>query len=116
MKPNGASSAGESRTCPHCKATILKSSISCPLCRHVLRFAPHGGASASQPKLCALLVEGTIGHPENGETVEYVILMDIYDQNGKLISRQSIGVGALQKMEKRTFSLRVELSPARATV
>ncbi|HWO40828.1 MAG TPA: hypothetical protein VNO43_03390 [Candidatus Eisenbacteria bacterium] len=116
MKPNGASGAGESRTCPHCKATILKSSVFCPLCRHVLRFAPHGGASVAQPKACALLVEGTIGQADNEETVEYVILMDVYDQNGKLISRQSVGVGALQQMEKRRFSLRVELSPARAAV
>ena len=34
----GHAVAGESRLCPHCKATILKTSVACPMCRHVLRF------------------------------------------------------------------------------
>ncbi len=108
-------SAGESRACPHCKATILKSSSSCPLCHHVLRFVPIGEGSPSYPAQCPLSVEGTINHPGNGEAVEYSVLMEVHDEAGKLISRSTVGIGALQRTEKRTFSLRVEISPA-ATV
>jgi cytoskeletal protein CcmA (bactofilin family) len=30
----------ETRICPHCKATTLKSAVSCPVCRHLLKLAP----------------------------------------------------------------------------
>jgi hypothetical protein len=110
MKTNGAFVAGESRTCPHCKATILKSSVSCPLCRHVLRFVAVGSEPRTTPTACPLLVEGTIDHPGNGEALEYSILMEVHDQSGKLISRQMVGVGALHRAEKRKFSVRVEVS------
>lgn len=112
MRMGCTSSAGESRTCPHCKATILKSSPSCPLCHHVLRFVPVGAGTPSHPTECPLLVEGTINHPGNGEVVEYSVLMEVHDEAGKVISRSTVGVGALQRAEKRTFSLRVEISPA----
>jgi hypothetical protein len=112
MKPSRASVAGESRTCPHCKATILKSSASCPICRHVLRFASAGTDPRPEPTQCPLLVEGTINHPGNGEALEYSILMEVHDQAGKLISRQTVGVGALHPTEKRTFLLRVEVASA----
>ena len=46
--------------------------------------------------------------------MEYSIFMEIRDENGKLVSKQTVGVGALHRAEKRTFSLRVEVfSPAR---
>ncbi|MGH7829726.1 MAG: hypothetical protein ACREP8_06065 [Candidatus Binatia bacterium] len=106
------SGAGESRICPHCKATILKSAPSCPLCHHVLRFVAVGDGSPSQPTECPLLVEGTIQHPGNGDAMEYSVLMEVHDEAGKVISRSTVGVGALQRAEKRTFSLRVEISPA----
>ena len=32
------STAGRTRSCPHCKATILESSAICPQCRHHLKF------------------------------------------------------------------------------
>ena len=114
MKPSRASVAGESRTCPHCKATILKSSVACPICRHVLKFVSVGTDPRSEPTKCPLLVEGTIHHPGNGEALEYCILMEVHDQAGKLISRQSVGVGALHPAEKRTFLLRVEVASATA--
>jgi hypothetical protein len=111
VKAAPAPVAGESRSCPHCKATILKSSISCPLCRHVLRFASTGADSRSYPTTCPLLVEGVINHPGNGlEALEYTIVLEVHDGTGKLLSRQNIGVGALQRAEKRIFSLRVEVS------
>ena len=115
MRTNRASSlAGEARTCPHCKGTILKSSVSCPLCHHVLRFQSVGTGNGSYPTTCGLLVEGAIHHPEDGEALEYYILMEVRDGAGKLISRHAVGVGALPRAEKRIFSLRVELSRAEA--
>ena len=115
MRPSRASVAGESRTCPHCKATILKSSASCSICHHVLRFAAPGAAVQPNVTTCPLLVEGTINYSGDGEAVEYSILMEVHDQTGKLISRQTVGVGALHQAEKRRFSLRVELASVTAS-
>lgn len=112
MKVNRVSAAGESRVCPHCKATILKSSASCPLCRHNLRFVSIGTEPGTRPTACPLLVEGTIEHPGEGDPLEYSVLVEIRDESGKLLSRQSIAVGAIDRMDKRVFSLRVEMSPA----
>jgi len=110
MKAGRLSAAGESRSCPHCKATILKSSVSCPLCRHVLKFGSAAADEFSNPTECPLSVEGTINHPGSGEALEYFILMEVRDEYGKLISRQSLGVGAIDKAQKRIFTLRVEMS------
>ena len=110
MRATRASVAGESRTCPHCKATILKSSASCPICHHVLRFVAPGAVAQPNVTTCPFLIEGTINHPGNEEPLEYSILMEVHDETGKLISRQTVGVGALQQAEKRRFSLKVELA------
>jgi len=112
MKIGRPSTAGESRSCPHCKATILKSAASCPICRHMLRattlsFEPHSTLTA-----CPLLVEGTLQNASGGDPLEYQVLMEVRDDTGKLLSRQIIGVGALRASEKRVFSVRVEMSSA----
>lgn len=112
MKASRAPAPGESRVCPHCKATILKSSVSCPLCRHLLRFVAAGAEPRAQPTTCPLLVEGTINHPGEGEAMEYSIMMEVHDETGKLLSRQTVGVGALNPQQRRTFSLRVEMVSA----
>ena len=112
MKAVRAPAAGEARSCPHCKATILKSAVSCPLCRHSLRFISIGAEPRTRPTTCPLLVEGTIKNPGGEQTLEYFILMEVRDETGRLISRQSVGVGAIQRAEKRIFSLRVEMAPA----
>ena len=106
--------AGESRSCPHCKATILKSAASCPLCRHNLRFVSIGAAPSAQPKRCALLVEGALKNSSENEVLEYFVLMEVRDESGKLLSRQSVGVGAIPRADKRIFSLQVEIAPAAA--
>jgi len=41
-----AGSVGKTRSCPHCKATILESALICPQCRHHLQF---GAASKARP-------------------------------------------------------------------
>ena len=59
-----------------------------------------------------LVVNGhvLVPRPETELLVED-ILMEVRDDSGKLISRQSVGVGAIRRAEKRIFSLRVELTP-----
>jgi hypothetical protein len=110
MKAAPVAVPGESRVCPHCKATILNSSTACPICRHVLRFGATGAVQRSVPTTCPLLVEGTFAHPGEGDAREYFILLEIRDIAGKLLSRHSVGVGAMQRSEKRVFSLRIEMT------
>jgi hypothetical protein len=108
----GQAVAGESRSCPHCKATILKSAATCPMCRHNLRFASFGAEPRAKPTSCPLWVEGTLKNPGDGGALEYVLLMEVRDEAGKVISRQSVGVGAIPRAAKRIFSLRIETTPA----
>lgn len=111
MKIGRPSTAGESRSCPHCNATILKSATSCPICRHMVRAA-FSFDPGSALTTCPLLVEGTLQNPGGGDPLEYQVLMEVRDDTGKLLSRQIIGVGALHASEKRIFSLRIEMSSA----
>jgi hypothetical protein len=108
----GQAVPGESRSCPHCRATILKSAATCPMCRHNLRFASFGAEPRAKPTCCPLWVEGTLKNTEDGGALEYYLLMEIRDEAGKVISRQSVGVGAIPQVTKRIFSLRIETTPA----
>jgi hypothetical protein len=110
----GRLTAGESRPCPHCKGTILKSAATCPICRHNLRFAAVGTSPRYQATACPLTVEGTIKNGAGQTVLEYFLLMEVRDETGKVISRQSLGVGAIAQAESRTFSLRVETAEAEA--
>ena len=94
-------SPGKSRQCPHCKATILDSASVCPGCRHHLRRAV--------PSSSPLRVEGKIKHPADGPAWEYSVVLVIRDQAGIEVTRQVVGVGALQPAEERSFSLSVEV-------
>jgi len=85
-------SAGASRTCPHCKATILQSTFSYPICRHLLKFNSPAFQPPLQATICPLLVEGTLAHHEAEESLEYQILMQIRDDAGKLVSRECASV------------------------
>jgi hypothetical protein len=111
MLPGRTSSGtvGRTRTCPHCKATILESAVVCPQCRHHLRF---GVASAPEPKadgFSALRVEGSIEHPQRGGDWEYSVVLTIRNERGEELSRQVVGVGALRSSESRTFTLSVDV-------
>ncbi len=99
---------GATRVCPHCRATILESAAVCPACRHHLRFGP-GAAEAPRPALTPLRVEGTIRHPAGQRPGEYSVLLTIRNERGEEVTRQVVGVGALQPGQTRTFSLAVEV-------
>ena len=100
---------GATRTCPHCRATILESASLCPACRHHLRFDPAANAAAATGSFSPLRVEGTIRHPAVGEAWEYSVLLSIRNDRGEEVARQVVGVGALHASEQRTFTLAVEV-------
>src|SRR5215475_14445778 len=107
--------AGKTRTCPHCKATILESLSICPGCMHHLRFDQEA-AKRQVAATSALRVEGIIRHPPLVEPAEYFVVIAIRNDRGEEVTRQVVSVGALQSTEKRTFALSVEVLPAQAPV
>jgi len=107
--------AGKTRTCPHCKATILESLSICPGCLHHLRFDQEA-AKRQVAATSALRVEGVIRHPPLQEPWEYFVVIAIRNDRGEEVTRQVVSVGALHSTEKRTFALSVEVLPAQAPV
>ena len=103
-------SPGKTRTCPHCKATILESLSICPGCLHHLRFDSEA-AKRQVAATPALRVEGVIRHPPLEEAWEYFVVIAIRNDRGEEVARQVVNVGALQGAEKRTFTLSVEMLP-----
>lgn len=102
-----AGAVGATRTCPHCKATILESASVCPGCKGHLRF--DAGPSARAPNMTPLHVEGSIHHPLGGGPWEYSMVLTIRNGEGKEIARQLVGVGALHPNDQRTFTLSVDV-------
>lgn len=103
---------GRTRSCPHCKATILESASVCPKCQHHLRFdseAQKGAAARS-----AFKVEGRVQHPASEDPWEYTVVISVKNERGEEVARHVVNVGALQGTESRTFTLSVDVSPARA--
>src|SRR5258707_1203954 len=85
--PSPRRGPGTTRICPHCRTEILESAEVCPACRHHLRFEP-GAARRSTPSFSPLKVEGTIRHPEVGESWEYSVLLSIRNDRGEEITRK----------------------------
>ena len=108
-------STGKTRTCPHCKATILESLSICPGCMHHLRFDSEA-AKRQVAAAPALRVEGIIRHPPLEQPLEYFVIIAIRNDRGEEVTRQVVNVGALQAAEKRTFTLSVEVLPPSAPV
>jgi hypothetical protein len=104
----GKSAAGKTRTCPHCKATILDSAASCPACQRYLKFES-GTGLRPVPDISPLKVAATIQHPAAGEPWEYSVVLSVRNERGEEITRQVVGVGSLQPLEQRTFNLAVEV-------
>ncbi|HUW53987.1 MAG TPA: hypothetical protein VMV99_11270 [Rhodanobacter sp.] len=105
--------AGATRTCPHCRETILESAGVCPACRHKLRFIEATSATpAAAATSVPLRVEGSFRNPVDNGAWEYSMVLTIRDERGKEIARKLVGVGAMQPDEQRTFTLSVEMNPA----
>lgn len=105
-------SPGATRACPHCKETILESATACPSCRHHIRFDAEQVAS-EEPALSPLKIEGSIRQPAGADAWEYSVVVTIRDDRGQEIARKLIGVGAMLPNEQRTFTLAVEVVPAK---
>jgi hypothetical protein len=108
VSPVRQSAPGATRSCPHCRATVLESASICPACKKYLRFDP-GAAARAVPTFSPLRLESSIRHPDVGEPWEYSIVVSIKNDRGEEITRQVVGVGALQPNEGRTFSVAVEV-------
>lgn len=102
---------GTTRTCPHCRETILESATVCPACRHHLRYDETAATAA--PTQVPLRVEGSIRHPAESEAAEYTVLVTVRNDRGEEIARKLVAVGALLAGEQRGFTLSVEVTPAR---
>jgi hypothetical protein len=58
-------------------------------------------------------IAGSIHHPGRGEQCEYCVVIAINNEKGEKITRQVIGVGALQPGERHQYSFSVELMPVK---
>ena len=110
--------AGETRQCPHCKATILASAVVCPGCNGHLRFGPATGAGAGVLKpatVTAFRIEGSFDNPAPGTPREYTVVVAIRNQRGEIVDKKVIGVGVLGPGDERIVTLTVDMaaSPAR---
>lgn len=109
------SQAGATRTCPHCRATILESAIICPGCKHHLRFDKDARIGAAGATKTAWQVEGTLDAERMDAASEYSILVVVRNERNEEVARQVVNVGALQGAERRTFSLSIEMSEPKPT-
>ena len=109
------SQAGATRTCPHCRATILESAIICPGCKHHLRFDKDARLGAAAATRTAWQVEGTLDAQRMDATLAYSVLVVVRNERNEEVARQMVNVGALQGAERRTFTLSIETSEARPT-
>jgi hypothetical protein len=107
--------AGKTRTCPHCKATILESLTICPGCLHHLRF-DQAAAKRQVAAASALRVEGVIKPPPDSPPWEYFVVIAVRNERGEEVTRQVVNVGALQNSERRSFTLSVDVMPPQPAV
>lgn len=97
------------RTCPHCKATILASAAVCPGCKGHLRFDKPRGTPAPKGQW---RVEGSFTAERPADAMEYCILVSVRDERNEEVARHVVNVGTLQGDAKRTFVLTVETADA----
>jgi hypothetical protein len=110
MSSSRVATTGKTRTCPHCKATILESASVCPACQHHLRFDPKASVERRmQATFSPLRVEGSFRHPPAGDAWEYSVVISIRNDRGEELARKVVGVGALQANEGRTVTLSVDV-------
>ena len=77
-------------------------------CRHHLRFEP--ASERTQPSFSPLRVEGIDPATRPIEDAwEYSVVLSIRNERGEEVTRQVVGVGALQATEERRFTLSVDV-------
>jgi len=100
---------GKTRSCPHCRATILESAAVCPACRHHLRFESRRGEEPRPASQVALKVSGEFARTTASGPGEYHVVVVIRDSGGAELARKVIGVGGLAPGEERKVELSVEI-------
>ncbi len=100
---------GKTRSCPHCRATILESAAVCPACRHHLRFESRRGEQPEQASQVALKISGQFARAAADGPGEYHVVVVIRDAAGAELARKVIGVGGLAPGEERRVDLSVEI-------
>ena len=103
------SAIGKTRSCPHCRATILESAAVCPACKHHLRFENRRGAEPLPASQVALRVSGQFARAVALGPGEYHVVVVIRDAGGAELARKVIGVGGLAPGEERKVDLTVEI-------
>ena len=103
--------AGATRACPHCKATILETATVCPACRGHLRY-DEASMQREKTRVVPLHIEGTLAAPNGDTPFEYSMVLSIRNERGEEVNRQVIGVGALYPDDQRSFTLEVEMTEA----
>ncbi len=101
---------GRTRTCPHCKSTILESADVCPACHHHLRF----GADRRNTRAAAaslFKVEGTVHPPSGPDAWEYDVVVALYDEKGAEVAREVVHVGALRPGAARRCVVSIDAYP-----
>jgi len=101
--------AGKTRSCPHCRATILESAAVCPACKHHLRFEPRARGEPEPGGEIALKVSGQFSRRSTEGPGEYSVVVVIRDARGTELARKVIGVGGLAPGEERSVDLTVEI-------
>ena len=99
---------GKTRSCPHCRATILESAAVCPACKHHLRFESRRGRIPSREP-GTLKVSGEFARATASGPGEYHVVVVIRDAGGAELARKVIGVGGLAPGEERKVELSVEI-------
>src|SRR5262245_24404029 len=100
---------GKTRSCPHCRATILESAAVCPACRHHLRFETRRGEEPRAASQVVLKVSGEFARKTTSGPGEYHVVVVIRDAGGSELARKVIGVGGLAPGEERKVDLTVEI-------
>ena len=100
---------GKTRSCPHCRATILESAAVCPACRHHLRFENRRGEVPQAASQVALKVSGQFAREAASGPGEYHVVVVIRDAGGTELARKVVGVGGLAPGEERKVDLTVEV-------
>ena len=100
---------GKTRSCPHCRATILESAAVCPACKHHLRFERRSSGEPEPAGEVALKVSGQFSQRTKDGPGEYSVVVVIRDAKGTELARKVIGVGGLAPGEERSVDLTVEI-------
>jgi hypothetical protein len=101
--------AGKTRSCPHCRATILESAAVCPACKHHLRFERRRSGQTEPAGEVALKVSGQFSRRTTEGPGEYSVVVVIRDAKGTELARKVIGVGGLAPGDERSVDLTVEI-------